>query len=1114
MLLAATTLGVALVFVGLGLWPLVDRLAHQQLEAALDRVRNGLTQSFVPPQRMLVVAEGLLDGQAPDLANPEPFNRYFKPLLRAVPIVTSVVAATGDGRGYLLLNLEQGWRNRISDVQRWGDRRHILIDQTADGRVVQTVETKVYDPRLRPWYQGAMALADPDTVYWTEPYTFFTTGDPGITASRQIRMRDGSTLVLGFDLKLRDLSRATQGARVSAHGLALVLDQHERVLALPVAPPGIKDDAWLKNALQPAVSLPLPMLAPALQTWRAQDRPHGGVLTVDVAGQHWLASVRPFALGHQQLWMMVLAPASDFAPQWTRIGLGLALALGLLLVFALALTRAGSARLARPLEQLERNSAHIARWISEGRSGAIEPVRSRVRELQLLAHSQAQMWVLLQQRQAELDARGRDLAQQVAALQRTEAQLQRQNERLQAVIAHFPGGIMVVDADLRVVAYNATWQRLLALPDALLARPVIHYADIVRHQAQQEGVSPADLDAEIQRRIDAARADRPHRAQRTLASGRTVDLQSVPLPGGGFVTVYADVTDALQHQQALERMAHFDALTGLPNRVLLADRLRQAMAQAQRRDQPLVLAYLDLDGFKPINDQYGHAMGDRLLVTLARNMAQTLREGDTLARLGGDEFVVIFVDVPDVSACAPMLLRLLTVVEQPVRIDGVRLEVSVSIGVSFYPQGQDVDADQLLRQADQAMYQAKQAGKNRFSIFDTALEISQRGELARIERLRQALLQREFVLFYQPKVNLRTGDVVGAEALIRWQHPEHGLLAPGQFLPLIENHPLAVSLGQWVIETALTQMQAWRAQGLRLPVSVNVGARQLQQSDFVAQLQATLQGHPELADDLSLEVLETSALEDVHHGIEVMRQCQTLGVRFALDDFGTGYSSLAYLKRLPVALIKIDQGFVRDMLDDPDDLSILVSVLDLARAFDRGVIAEGVETAEHARMLLRLGCDLAQGYGIARPMASEHIPAWVRQWRPDPAWAALQPVSRRHQPILFACVELRAWARALDAHLDDPARPAPQPLAVEWARRLLTDGLSAQASEIVTRHIEPLLRELQAQASQCVASAQRGPRDAAQAERAALLSQIQALYDQLLALLPAPVGALGAPTQS
>ena len=486
-----------------------------------------------------------------------------------------------------------------------------------------------------------------------------------------------------------------------------------------------------------------------------------------------------------------------------------------------------------------------------------------------------------------------------------------------------------------------------------------------------------------------------------------------------FVALFSDISALKEHEKQLKYIAHYDALTRLPNRVLLADRLHQAMSQAERHAQPLAVVYLDLDGFKTINDKHGHEAGDQLLISVASRMKQALREGDTLARLGGDEFVAVLLELGNIEASIPMFTRILAAAAQPLEIGDLVLQVSASLGVTFYPQAADVDADQLLRQADQAMYQAKLTGKNRYHVFDAELDNDIRGHHESLERIRLAMTKREFVLYYQPKVDMRRGKVIGAEALIRWQHPERGLLPPAIFLPVIEDHPLAVEIGEWVIDTALTRMEDWRAGGLDIPVSVNIGARQLQQPDFVERLQEILAAHPQIKPSrLELEVLETSALEDVAQVTRIIETCREIGVTFALDDFGTGYSSLTYLKRLPVTQLKIDQSFVRDMLDDPDDLAILVGVLGLAGAFRRQVIAEGMETVEHGVMLLQLGCELAQGYGIAHPMPGDDMPAWSAAWRISPAWVELSAISREDLPLLFAGVEHRAWIVIVENHIN------------------------------------------------------------------------------------------------
>ncbi|MCG2585958.1 EAL domain-containing protein [Massilia sp. TS11] len=504
---------------------------------------------------------------------------------------------------------------------------------------------------------------------------------------------------------------------------------------------------------------------------------------------------------------------------------------------------------------------------------------------------------------------------------------------------------------------------------------------------------------------------------------------------GHYVALFSDISHTKAHEQELEQIAHYDALTSLPNRVLLGDRLRQGMLHAQRSGHPLAVAFIDLDGFKQVNDSYGHDAGDALLVELATRMRQTLRAGDTLARLGGDEFVAVLFDLQDSASSLPRLQQLLTAVSQPFSHHGHLLKVTGSLGVSFYPQGEDVDADTLMRQADQAMYQAKLAGKNQVHVFDAAHDRDVRSQHASLAAIGAALRNGELVLHYQPKVNLRSGQVIGAEALLRWQHPEQGLLMPGAFLGVVENHALAIDIGEWVIRQALIQAVQWRAAGLHIPLSVNVGARQLQQPDFVTRLRALLASVPDArAADIELEILETSALEDLQGMSQVIQDCRQLGVRFALDDFGTGYSSLTYLKRLPVATLKVDQSFVRDMLDDPDDLAILEGVLGLAHAFHREVIAEGVETAEHSAMLLRLGCELAQGYGIARPMPGPALVAWAARWRPAPMWQTIPRAQRDDLPLLFAAVEHRAWVKALEQHLHGAGAAPPEP--AHWHARV------------------------------------------------------------------------------
>jgi diguanylate cyclase (GGDEF)-like protein len=447
-----------------------------------------------------------------------------------------------------------------------------------------------------------------------------------------------------------------------------------------------------------------------------------------------------------------------------------------------------------------------------------------------------------------------------------------------------------------------------------------------------------------------------------------------------------DAAERNRYQHELEFLAHHDALTQLPNRILLADRLVQAIARMQRAQRLLAIVYLDLDDFKPVNDTLGHKAGDQLLVMLAQRLREHIRADDTVCRLGGDEFVLLLSDLGTIEECTQTIERLIKALGKPYVLDRKIINITASIGLTLYPFD-DADADTLMRHADQAMYVAKQSGRNRYHLFDAEHDRQiqiQRSNRARIET---ALMQKEFVLFYQPKVDMRSGKVIGAEALIRWQHPEEGLLAPARFLPEIEDTDFAIPLGEWVIATALTQLAEWQAIGLRLSVSVNISPRHLQAPNFAERLAALLKQYPQVPPaSLELEVVESAALEDVVRVAAVIDACHAMGVSFALDDFGTGYSSLSYFKRLHVDVLKIDQSFVRDLLTDEEDHAIVEGVISLTRTFKRQVIAEGVESAEIGVALLELGCSIAQGYGIAKPMPASELPGWVARWEPYPQW--------------------------------------------------------------------------------------------------------------------------------
>lgn len=575
----------------------------------------------------------------------------------------------------------------------------------------------------------------------------------------------------------------------------------------------------------------------------------------------------------------------------------------------------------------------------------------------------------------------RDISHQ----QRLEEQL-----RLTAsVFTHANEGVVITDPQGRMVDVNQAFERITGYSrDEALGRT----AQFLRSGRDGPDVVQRLLsDLQTQGRCQGEVWSRRKTGEAyagLLTVSRVDDAAGRPQ---NYVALFADVTSMRVQQEKLEHLAHFDALTGLPNRLLLSDRLRQSMAHSRRHSQALAVLYLDLDGFKAINDSHGHDVGDALLVAVAAQMKTALRESDTLARMGGDEFVVVLGQLPGAEACLPLVDRLLQACATPLRVDGLLLQVSASIGITLFPQD-DSDVDQLLRHADQAMYQAKQMGKNRYHLFDPVHDARMRSRAGVLAALRLGLDQHQLELHYQPKVNMRSGAVVGVEALLRWHHPSSGLLHPPAFLPLVIGQDLEDALGDWVLREALRQLDEWSRQGLVLDLSVNVGARQMLQGGFAAHLRACLADFPQVNPSrLELEVLESSALEDIHQASRVMRECRDMGVHFAVDDFGTGYSSLTYLKRLPAETLKIDQSFVRDMLVDEEDLAIVQGVISLAKAFNRQVVAEGVEHIEQGCRLIDMGCELAQGYVIARPMPAADFLLWLARWQPCAAWTSARP---------------------------------------------------------------------------------------------------------------------------
>jgi diguanylate cyclase (GGDEF)-like protein/PAS domain S-box-containing protein len=588
----------------------------------------------------------------------------------------------------------------------------------------------------------------------------------------------------------------------------------------------------------------------------------------------------------------------------------------------------------------------------------------------------------------------------LATLADAQDRRQAQERQLMSVslFQHLHEGLLITDADLHALDVNPAYTQILGVPrDDLLGtvpsllRPTP--ADpVARQQRAAMWAGLRDSGSWRGELLERRRNGELCTLQATISTvhGPAHDLRY-------HVLVISDITQQQEQREQLERQAHYDELTRLPNRTRLSQLLDDAMRAADRDGYLLVVCYLDLDRFKPVNDRYGHAAGDRLLAELAGRLRSALRSReswvDSAARLGGDEFVLLL-RAGTLEEARMAVERVLRVVSQPYVIDPAQdpAQITASMGATVYPIDGS-DADTLLRHADHAMYGAKQSGRNGVLFFDPEHRRRTEERVMAIGRVQEALDQQEFVLHYQPKVDMRSGRVLGFEALLRWEHPQQGLVAPLQFLPLIENTGLSCRIGDWVIAQALDHLAQWRRDGLDFSVSVNVSARHLQEPDFGQRLSELLARHTEpLATQLEIEMLETAAHADIEATSALLARCQGIGVRFALDDFGTGYSTLTYLKRLPVDVLKIDRSFVHHMLDDTQDRAIVEGVIGLARTFGCTVVAEGVESPAQARTLLELGCDIGQGTGIAAPMPAQLVANWVRDYKGMFALAPAAPV--------------------------------------------------------------------------------------------------------------------------
>ena len=602
---------------------------------------------------------------------------------------------------------------------------------------------------------------------------------------------------------------------------------------------------------------------------------------------------------------------------------------------------------------------------------------------------------LVRQRTADLRRTNRRLVEDMAARERAERALQQSEQRFRQLVSMSSDWYWEQDHDLRFTMVTGGFTEKAGVAvEAVLGKTRWEYVPSLletesgrAHIAQVKAHEPfANLEYQT--------VDEHGDTRWFLVNGQPVfDDQGLLV---GYRGTGSDITERKLTEQRVHHVAQHDVLTGLPNRSLLQDRLGQAIAVANRSGRPMWVMLIDLDRFKFVNDSMGHKAGDVLLMTVAARLASALRDTDTVARLSGDEFVAIVSEDHDEPLTPDIVQRVMDSVAQPVMLGTKEFFVTCSIGVAVYPS-EGTPADSLIEHADIAMYSAKKMGRNNFQFYTPAMN-EESLERVRIEgALRNALERNEFVLHYQPQVDLKTGQIVGMEALIRWQHPELGMVPPNRFIGIAEETGLIVQIGAWVLRTACAQNKAWQEAGLgRLRVAVNLSARQFGAADLISGLEAVLQDTALDPDCLEIELTESLFMSDVTPAVELLHRMKSLGVNLSIDDFGTGYSSLSYLSRFPIDVLKIDRSFVADITHDANDAAIVTSIIALAHNLKLAVIAEGVETLDQLDYLRSHGCDEMQGYYFSKPLAAADFEALLRQRRALPA---LSPAEAEAEPL-------------------------------------------------------------------------------------------------------------------
>jgi diguanylate cyclase (GGDEF)-like protein/PAS domain S-box-containing protein len=605
-------------------------------------------------------------------------------------------------------------------------------------------------------------------------------------------------------------------------------------------------------------------------------------------------------------------------------------------------------------------------------------------EFRLLSDTGDYRWMRSSLQRLEQDGQPagiRGILVDITERKHAEDALRASEERYRNLVNTAQDAIYTVSTSGDLTSLNAAFEKLTGWsPGEWLGKPfapIVHPDDL-----------PLAIDV-LERVLSGQNASFELRIRAKSGDYLTAEFSAAPLVEEGRITgllgVARDVTERKKAQDIIRQLAYHDALTGLPNRALFEDRLRVTLAQAQRQRQMVAVMFLDVDRFKIVNDTLGHSGGDVLLRDIAAELTGVIRDGDTVARVGGDEFTLLLPAVNDESDAVAVAERILDTLKQPRFVEGQEFSVTTSIGITVFPQD-GTDVHTLLRNADTAMYRAKERGRDNFQLYTPAMNAAVIQRLALENDLRHAVERAELFLHYQPVADVSTGQIVAAEALLRWEHPQRGTLDPDSFIPLAEETGLIVPLGEWVLREACLQARTWQDAGYTpIRLGVNLSARQLHHKDLINLVTSALEESGISPEWLQLEITEGDVMSNVEFIVAVLHKLRSMGVGISVDDFGTGYSSLSYLKRFPIDSVKIDRSFVRDLASDPSDAAIVTTVIAMARNLNLRVVAEGVETTEQLEFLRRRACDEYQGYLISRPLPAHQFARLIAPAQPGRA---------------------------------------------------------------------------------------------------------------------------------